>query len=372
MQTKKILWRAFWFCLVFLSFILFAHRAWFIPETDFVAYYNAGLRSLSGETPYYFEPTPYKYLPVTSFLFIPFTLFKFQTAKFIFFILSFCAGLWVYWKIHQKYGNTTTLIVLISMIRFHNHDFLNSQINHILLFLFMFYLMNRNTLPWVAAFAFGFFSSFKIIPAVVLLPVLLMRKQKEALKIFAAFFVLNLLPILFFKSGIRLYQDWYHLLSTTTPLEFGGSSFQSIHAALGFWFSSFATHPVIQTASLVICIFLFIFCCFKSFLVKNDFQENNILAATITLSVIASPLAWKHNYLLLLPSILFLLKFNHTKTVWMQFFLMTLLPAFLSLFSKQWADQSYVTLIGALLIFFSLFKSSPYFKTNKDPSSLVA
>ena len=105
-------WKWIWALIGTALFCLFAHRAWFIPDSDYVAYYNAGLRALKGENPYLYEATPFKYLPVVSWVFAPFALLPYTVSRMLFFALSFGTGLWAYSRVHQKLGNWVALGLL--------------------------------------------------------------------------------------------------------------------------------------------------------------------------------------------------------------------------------------------------------------------
>jgi hypothetical protein len=76
--------------------------------------------------------------------------------------------------------------------------------------------------------------------------------------------------------------------------------------------------------------------------------------AGIAVSIMISPLAWKHNFLLLLPAFVILIQARQFYWVGLAFFLMTLWGAIVGPFSMEWVDRSYATLWGALVLLLAL------------------
>lgn len=359
--SELMRWIFTWLIIGITLFSLFMHRAWFIPETDYVAYYKAGERALNGTNLYESDATPFKYFPVVSYFFIPLSLIPFQLSKVIFFLVNFISGLLIYILIYRKWnekcGMWMALISLFSFIRFHNYDFLNSQLNHILLLILLFYLDLRRSHPIIASFLFSIMASFKIMPLLTLAPLLFMKKFKEIGWIIATFFVLCLIPVLTFRDGIQLYSNWFYLMLDTTEFPApSGAIVQSVQAALWYWLGPILPKVdyFILLSSFIQIFLLGIVCFFASQSTTPD-DEQRVLNAAIVLSTIISPLAWKHNYLLILPSFVILLQREQFLTAGIVSFLMTLSPTFLSIYSGYYSDRSYLTLFGALGVFFSLF-----------------
>lgn len=353
-------WTILWVLLAISFFLLFAHRAWFIPETDYVAYYQAGFRALQGENLYRYESTPFKYLPGVAYLFIPFSILPFQISKFIFFVLSYLIGIWIYRQVYKRYGHGITLLTFVAMIRFHNYDFLNSQVNHLLLGFLIFFLWYRKSYPVIGSSFFAILTCFKVMPVLVLPILLLQRQLKDFLTVGFSLLVLLLVPLLTFHEGIQVYSNWYELLKNTTEFPApAGSILQSLQAALWYWVTSLHSAPqLFVVLSVLLQLIIYVYC-LKAACQESEFsRQNEIILAGVILSVVFSPLAWKHNYLLLLP--IFPVLLSKKQYVWagVSFFLMTGVSAIVGIFSIEWADRSYATLLGAFVLFAYLIKKS--------------
>ncbi len=359
----SFLWPIVWTSLIIILFLLFLHRTWFIPQTDYIAYYRAGQRALSGENLYAPDLTPFKYLPIVSYLFVPLSLLPYQISKLLFFFISFGLGVLVYVQIHRRLGNFGTLFVLASMIRFHNYDFLNSQINHILLIFWFYYLNLRIERPVIASFLFSILASFKIVPLLLVTPLFFLKKYKEVGWILLFFTILSFIPLFSFHHGTDIYLNWLHLMQDTTPFPAPGDAlFQSIQGALWYWLGPLLPNAYwFSATSYGIQALLVAFTCFYASQVSHPKDENRILIACFILTIIASPLAWKHNYLLILPAFVSLLEIKQYRVASIGFILMALFVGVLAPFSQDWVDRSYVTLLGALIIFFALFCKSEIF-----------
>ncbi len=331
-------------------FFFFAYRAWVTPGTDYEAYYRAGARALQGEDLYRNEVTPFKYHPVVAYLFVPFAFLPFQVSKFAFFLLSFSVGALVYRGIQKRWGHWTTVAVLIFMLRFHNSDFLNSQVNHLLLIFWLGYLSLRPANWVLATFSFAVFASFKLIPFLVVVPLIFMKRYQEILGIFAWFLILSLLPVLFFKNGALIYLSWFDLLRETAPAPMD-TLLQSVPCALSAWVGRFFSQPTWFLAfSYGVQVGLVAVLCAFASQAKTENQRNSAILISVLLSVLLSPMAWKHNYLLLLPVVVFLLDQRRIWTLVVAFVFMTGVSAMLGPSGKDWVDQSYLLVMGGLIL----------------------
>ncbi len=347
----------FFLLLGFALFILFAHRSWYIPETDFVAYYQAGERAIHGVGLYLDEATPFKYLPVTSYFFIPFSLGTFFFGKQLFFLVSFFLGLWVYREVYRRIGALGTVAVLACMLRFHNYDFLNSQINHVLLALFMVFLKYRASRPWIAAFCFSTLASFKVLPLLLIIPIIVGGNWREGLRIFTTLTALLLLPVFTFASGIFIYSEWYELLKRTTEWPAPtGAILQSISGGVWYWFGEFLGNSKFLWLMSLIQLGFLLLLGWLSWARRFKNQET-LLVGALAGTIVLSPLAWKHNYLLSLPVFVLLWEMKRYVPFWTGFALMTGVSLLVGPISKYWVDRSYTTVIGLLIIVASLFHS---------------
>lgn len=348
-------WIITWAFILVITFFLFFHRVWNIPWLDFLAYYQAGQRALSGENLYVLESTPFKYFPFISYLFVPFGLLPYTVSKVIFFLLNYSLAVLIYRKIILRYGHWVAFVLFLSFVRFHNHDFLNLQVNHILLFLFLVFLEQFKVRQACSALCFSVLGFFKVMPFVIGLPLLLQKKWKFLLLTFLCVVVFLLLPVLTFQDGVGIYAQWVELMKKTTPFPAPpGGILQSVQGAYWYYFgpriaveSSYLILMGIQVG--LIGLLGVSFFKFKKMHLKHP---EILYIAALSLSVVISPLAWKHGFLLLFPAVLLLLERGLRRPVIIQFLMLTVLPTLLSFYSKDWADRSYLTMLGGLFLYF--------------------
>jgi 8-oxo-dGTP pyrophosphatase MutT (NUDIX family) len=358
-------WNLVWVLIAFVTFSIFAHRAWFIEATDFVAYYNAGSRILHS-TPLYLidEPTPFKYLPFSAYFFAPLSLLPFKLAKMLFFAVSFLASVLVYKRAITYYGHAVAILLFASFIRFHNYDFLNSQVNQILLWFLMNWIWDRNIKPNHSALSFALLCTFKVTPLIMLFPLILLKNFREAFRIAGFFVLLCLIPLFHIKGGLSIYQEWYNHMRGTTPSPVPDwDILQSIPVALWFWVKNSISQELFRILCLTLSISLMAWSGksvfhytrnLKRFPSRLVLVENAILSGFFILTIVLSPLAWKHNYLLLFPAILSLIIFSQTWIYGAQFLMLTLVPATLGNLFPELVHRSYIMVWGALVVFFGL------------------
>lgn len=360
-------WKLVWFVIALAVLALYSYRIGFMKRDDFIAYYNAGLRALSGESPSRFEETPFKYLPVISCFFAPLALLPYQAAKLVFFLISFVAGADLYRRVISRFGNAAALVLFLSFFRFHNYDFNNVQVNHLLLWVFVFFLSNRDTRPIRAAVAFASLASVKVMPVLLLGPLVFFGRIREVLRILFFLVALAVLPALVFDQGFSVYLDWYRLMKGTTQYPAPvGALFQSVQAAVWTlvhqsWRPE--TFVAVMAGAQAVLLAPVLAAAWRVG-TEGDSRhrlerENAVLAAAMALSVIISPLAWKHNFLLLWPAVLFLVRARLRAVVVAQVVLMTVLPTLLKQLLPGFAlTYDFSTLLGALVVFFSLLTLS--------------
>jgi hypothetical protein len=300
--------RIAWIVLTIALFAFYAARSWKAEGNDFIAYYNAGTRVLSGHSPYAeSEATPFRYLPMTAFLFAPLSLFSFKVARLLLFIANFSAAAFLYRKIGARIGGLATALLLLLFFRFHNHDFQNAQVNPLLLLLFFFWWAWRErNLPF-ATLAFAIFASFKIVPFAICLPLLCLKRWNEVQWIGLWAVVLNFLPVFFVDNGPLVFQDWYQQARQIEYPAVTLPNVQSFQSALWWLLKDSLAAPVfatfmhfLQAAALIAILFL----------VPNEQtadgfgrKANWAIASTLAATALLTPLAWKHNYLQFLPLI---------------------------------------------------------------------
>jgi hypothetical protein len=353
-------WKTLWIILAALTFALFLQRAWVIPGTDAEAYYHAGIRAWhalthAGDSALYRpEHTPFKYLPAVAYLFIPIGFLSFQWAKVALFLISWTIGFFLYRGAIARFGHVPALLAFIAFIRFHNHDFLNLQINHWILLCFCVFLLTRRTRPWLSASAFSWMALFKVTPLILLAPLVAFRSWKELARIGVILAVLLVFPALLAPEGFGIYRDWYLHVKATTPWPAPGfPTAQSVQGGLWFWLRGIVDPRVfLGVVSLLECALLLPI--FLGSWGASEESEPVALVAASVLAVIFSPLAWKHLYLLLWPAFLVTYLRGRKRSAIAALLLMGVLPGIVAIFSKHWADRSYITVIGALVLDISL------------------
>jgi hypothetical protein len=290
-------WVLFWRWSLAILFGLFLVRAIQSNRDDFLAYYNAGLRALHGLSPYRLEETPYRYLPATAYFFVPFTFFSVAIARILFFLLNFGAATFIYVEIRKRFGDFVTFLLALLFFRFHNHDFGNAQINPILLVLFFYWWRARDENLMLASLAFALFGSFKLLPFAIGLPLLVRGRWKELSWIGLWTVVLNFLPVFLYQKGPLVFRDWYGLakiVGDPTML----SNVQSIQSAL-WWILEGHLRPetfailerILQAGLLIAAVGL----------APRRNRDAWRIASTLAVTVLCSPLAWKHSYLQFIP-----------------------------------------------------------------------
>lgn len=290
-------WTRFWWSIAIALFGLFLARAIEARRDDFLAYYAAAERALAGISPYRAEETPYRYLPVTAYFFAPFTLFGVVVARVVFFVANFAAASAIYVGLRRRLGDLATALLLALFFRFHNHDFGNSQINPILLLLFFYWWRTRETNLAFSALAFSVFGSFKIVPFAIGLPLLLRGRWREISWIAILTVVLNFLPVFFYHDGPFVFRDWFlKAKEIDDPVML--PNVQSIQAA-AWWILD--GHFPLETFKIAMRIGQAALFTFVLLSAPRKNREAWMIAGTLAITVLTSPLAWKHNYLQFLP-----------------------------------------------------------------------
>lgn len=338
-------WILGWRAAIPLLFGLFLARAIEANRDDFLAYYAAGERALAGISPYRIEETPYRYLPLTAYFFIPFTFFGLGVARILFFVLNFGAATAVYAAIRKRAGDLATFLLAALFFRFHNHDFGNSQVNPVLLLLFFYWWKAREENLALSSLAFAIFGSFKLLPFAIGLPLLLRGRWKEISWIGIWTVVLNFLPIFFYARGPLVFRDWYDqakLIDDPVMLP----NVQSFQSALWWILEGSLAKPTF--ALLIRGIQVAVFLAVLGLAPRRN-REAWMIAGTLALTVLFSPLAWKHNYLQFLPlAFLWFLedpRFAERRTrllYGLSLFGMVLAPAAAGIWNRGFADRLYL------------------------------
>lgn len=336
-------------------------RAWKAGNNDFIAYYEAGSRVLRGESLYQVEETPFRYLPITAFFFAPLSWLEYKSARILFFVLNFAAVTGIYRAIHAKVGDVATLVLVIFFFRFHNHDFQNAQVNSLLLLLFFYWWSTRNQRLSTASFAFAVFASFKLVPFALGLPLLLFRRWKEIAWIGAWTVALNLVPVLILPSGSGIFAEWFSQARNIGYPAAMMPNIQSLQSALWWNLQNRMPKDVFAIGMHALQLGL-IFATWAACPHPRRAREEWVLAAALAITVLISPLAWKHNYLQFLPLIFLVLRSDPevrrmtTRALLTVGFLgMVAVPSLMAKMNREFSDRMYLMVwTGALIVFWAL------------------
>lgn len=134
-SIRPFLWPLAFMVLASLLWVARAHHA--MP--DFERYHTAASRVLQGESPYQAAgPRPFTYLPALAMALVPFALFEYEAAKFLWFAVS--VGLLtalVRWAVHavperRRSEDVLQWMALALMAPFYAHELVSGQANVLL------------------------------------------------------------------------------------------------------------------------------------------------------------------------------------------------------------------------------------------------
>lgn len=212
-------------CILFMFAEIINHRFWL---SDFEVYYKAADRILHSQNLYRISADAYyvfKYSPTSAIYFIPFIIFPFAIAKYVYwlFLTSIIViGFYLCIKIlkpslftnqNVKSINTITLLATLFLAIHFLRELHLGQVNYLLLFLYIvalyFYKKQKRTVFSLILAISIFIKPFTLI----FIPYLIIKKKYAELLMFACFsVVLFLLPFLFYGSieiTLNQYQLWF-------------------------------------------------------------------------------------------------------------------------------------------------------------------
>lgn len=206
------------------------HKFWL---SDFEVYYKAAERIVQSHNLYQISADDYyifKYSPTSAIYFIPFIIFPFAIAKYVYWLFLtsiLVSGFYLCIKIlkpslyqiqNVRSINTITLLAALILAIHYLRELHLGQVNYLLLYLFILALycykkQKRILISLILAISI-FIKPF----ALIFLPFLLIKKKYLELFIFAGFcLLLFLLPFLFYNSvatTLNQYHLWFNELLT--------------------------------------------------------------------------------------------------------------------------------------------------------------
>lgn len=308
-------WWLFGIGLLGLSLIIFI----FVPDlilprmVDFEVNYKAGQRMLRGETLYRLEDGHYqfKYLPFSSFLYLPLGLIPLTLAKFIWFLITASAMVAIIFLSAQlasapaPYPKYVPILTFLILGRFLARELSLGQINALITCLLLLMIKTWLTTPKSlksslrTGFLWGLASSLKPY-SLIFLPLFLLRRNWQVIGSAFFFFCLSFLtPALFYglKGNLIVHQEWLSHLRASTPPLLGSQDNISLFSLFHKWFKQNQNFPVWTLGFLTITILALVI-----FLgVINSKKNKNPLilegAALLLLTPLVSPLGWDYTLL---------------------------------------------------------------------------
>jgi hypothetical protein len=314
-KTKNIIFVLF-ALIVFLAVYQFYVKK---DMSDFGVCYRGGQRIVRGETLYRTTDghLQYKYSPASAVFFSFFTLFPYELAKliwyllelvFLFFVLTLCYDL-----LPRKERPKAFIIIFSFMVmaKFIGREIELGQVNIFILFLLL--MMAKAALGREDIQA-GLFLGFSLVfkpYALVFLPYFILKKRFKLIALTLSVLAFGfLLPIIFYglKKNIIVLKEWQKTLSRSTPSLLGHYDNASLYA----FFLKNMSGPkgltvafIISVAALICFSFLWMMVLAK----KKNLEKPEVLELSFLFILIPlfSPLAWYYNYLYSALAVAFLL-----------------------------------------------------------------
>jgi len=321
--------------LLFVASVLFcigAFKRAFRPHgKDFTSYLTASKALLNDSDPYDSDtPFPYLYPPLLAFLLIPLLFVPYGVAVFLWFFVNavaLCLSGWLILKSseNQSIGFSQLGITLLLLVAPLQSNFLNGQVNAVVLLLCLsFFYFGATSRKLTAGFFLAFAIVMKVMP-IVLLGFLLFRKRfKELLYTLLFITLLALLPALIVQGQIvDLYDPFVKVMThyANQPVHFEeGKKFFSLEAFLAYagldvfesrWFSKLFVLAAIAGLELFRVI------------KKVEDRPFAWFSLYLVVPLLISPLSEIHHFVLCIPAAVLCLSKNKlpfVMTFWIFYF----------------------------------------------------
>ena len=322
MLTKKIWPLLFLFVSICLLLFIFKVKE---DMADFEVNFQAAERIQLGETLYRQadEHYQFKYMPVSSFLYLPLTLLPLDIAKAIWFFfiasISLCLVILSNKLVHPGRPPSWLLSLLPALIlaKFFLREIQLGQINTVVFFvliLMTWKLVEDKKKKWVNSGTLSGLSwalAVALKPyALIFFPYFLIKKKWKALAFAGVFLILAFLaPSAYYgiKGNILVHQEWISTFSSSTPKLMNTQDNVSIIAFFSKWLSS-------QNLSLIFTgLTIFLLSLLILFIILNGkgLHRSTILESSVLLICIplVSPLGWDYTFLLSLLGLTIILRY---------------------------------------------------------------
>lgn len=310
--------------ILFIAFLILSLLViyWFWVRkdmSDFGVCYRGGERIREGETLYRIADghIQYKYSPGSAVFFSYFSLFPYEAAKFLwyvlelsllFFILHFSYDLL---PLKQKKKSPVILLSFLVLLKFLAREIELGQANILIAFLLMMVLLavlKENDIG--GGFFWGFSLLFKPY-ALVFLPYFILKKKFKLIASGVGLALLGFIsPVIFygFKGTMAVLVDWQQTLSQSTGTLLDSYDNASLHAFFIKIFSAYSR----EVAWIFIALLVFLLSCSFLWMMyvgkKERLKKPEVLESAFLLILIPllSPLGWYYNYLYSLLAVVFL------------------------------------------------------------------
>ena len=164
---------------------------------------------------------PFKYNPTIAYMFAPFSVLSYKYSQYAWYWFCFLLLVFSLYLIYQQFdfsdGKKTFwffLLLFIVQLRFYLMDMKVLQVNFIILFCTVGFLVWRKSRPWVASTLLAFMVGIKIFPVILLIFFLVEKDYKMLGRIMVMGLLLILLPV--FSYGTDLYGEYLNYLNFMT------------------------------------------------------------------------------------------------------------------------------------------------------------
>lgn len=276
----------------------------------------------------------YIYPPTFAFLLIPLSLLDYQTASFIFSLLSYMAFVGVLsllYKLSYKHSPnpsifwTVLFFSLVINFRFLENHINNNQVSFLLLFFVLASLVTQKS--WLSGLLLSLATVIKITPLAFFF--YFFWKKKWAVLIWGFIFLLFwiFLPGLFFwEENLKHLQAWNQLVlksALSSPLFRSWQNNQSLVATLAKYFLDYADpiHQLSKGLPFVSLPIQYVQWTFYGFVLgfgihflyivyfrKPEPSESKVLSLLFVLSVVFSGISWIHSFSFLLVPVFYVVK----------------------------------------------------------------
>lgn len=312
------------------------------------------------------EVWPFTYPPLLGQFFIPLSYLNYPTftslLTIINILLAFSCILLTYQIIFGRDYKTSILLGFFSFIIVESLPFkltiLYGQAHFLIyLFILLSLLFYRQNKEWLSSLCLVFATMIKIFPAIYLLFFLINKKLK-----YVVFFIINSLSVIMISIFLFGLKPWINFLNYFFKIFLKGEktlfflhyyAYQNNKSLRSFLINLFDSWPIpkFTDAIYLLLILLLLFLCVSSLIKKR----NNIMFAysIITLlSIIISPMTWRHHFVNALFSIMILIYLS-LKNGRMIALIVLLIMGYIIFYYPNWAGFpfSYAVLLAAFLLF---------------------